>query len=88
MSVTLSPDDRKTAIASIERFCAKQLDFEASQIQATELLDFFLKEIAPSVSNAAISQAQAFLRDRVADLEGVCYEPEFTYWPKPTQRRK
>jgi hypothetical protein len=29
------------------------------------------------------------MRDRVADLEGVCHEPEFAYWPKgPSVRRK
>lgn len=52
------------------------------------LLDFFLKEIAPTVYNGAISDAQTYLRDRVGDLEGACYEPEFAYWAKPTRRSR
>jgi len=26
-------------------------------------------------------------RDRVSDLEGACYAPEFGYWPKATTRK-
>ena len=52
------------------------------------LLGFVLKEIGPSIYNAAIGDAQAFLRDRLADLEATCYEPEFTYWPKGSVRRR
>jgi hypothetical protein len=32
--------------------------------------------------------AQVFLRDRLADLEATCYEPEFVYWPKPSSVRR
>lgn len=46
------------------------------------LLAYFLKEIGPSVYNAGVADAQAFLRDRLADLDATCYEPEFVYWPK------
>ena len=68
MSIDLTAEDRRTAIASIARFCAEHLDLEASEIQGTLLLDFFLKEIGPSVYNRAIADAQVYLRDRVADL--------------------
>jgi uncharacterized protein (DUF2164 family) len=44
------------------------------------LLDFFVKEIGPSVYNRAIQDAQTYLQDRVADLEVVCFEKEFAYW--------
>ncbi|MBL8977562.1 MAG: DUF2164 family protein, partial [Gemmatimonadetes bacterium] len=47
-----------------------------------------LREIGPSIYNGAISDAQAFLRDRVADLEGTCSEPEFAYWPKGSSVRR
>jgi uncharacterized protein (DUF2164 family) len=57
------------------------------ELQSRLLLEFFLKEIGPSVYNAAIADAQTYLRDRVADLEGACYAPEFAYWPKGTSRK-
>jgi hypothetical protein len=49
-------------------------------------LEALLREIGPSIYNRAIGDAQVYLRDRVADLEGACYEKEFGYWPPPAQR--
>lgn len=90
MAITLSDDARKQALSSIRRYCAENLDLEleAGDLKIALLLDFFLKDIAPSVYNAAIVDAQVFLRDRLADLEATCYEPEFVYWPKPSSVRR
>lgn len=88
MTVALSAEARKQALSSIRRYCAENLEMEPGDLQAASLLDFFLKELAPSVYNAAIADAQAYLRDRLADLEGTCYEPEFVYWPKATSVRR
>jgi uncharacterized protein (DUF2164 family) len=88
MTVALSVEARKQALSSIRRYCAENLEMEAGDLQAASLLDFFLKELAPSVYNTAIADAQAYLCDRVADLEGTCYEPEFVYWPKATSVRR
>lgn len=88
MAVTLSADDRKQALASLGRYCRDELEVELSDIQLAGLLEFVLKEIAPSAYNQAIADAQAFLRDRLADLEATCYEPEFSFWPKGTSVRR
>jgi uncharacterized protein (DUF2164 family) len=87
MPITLSDDATAKAIASIKRYTGEQLDQEVGDLQARLLLEFVLKEIGPSVYNAAIADAQTYFRDRVADLEGACYEPEFTYWPGASVRR-
>ena len=87
MPVVLSDAAADQARASIRRYAAEHLDQEIGELQARLLLEFFLKEIAPSVYNAAIADAQTYLRDRVADLEGACYAPEFGYWPKRTNRK-
>lgn len=88
MAVTLSDDAQKQALASMVRFCDEELDVEISDIQAAQLLAFVLKEIGPSIYNVGVTDAQAFLRDRLADLEATCYEPEFTYWPKGSSVRR
>lgn len=88
MAVALADDARKQALSSLKRFCTEDLEVDVSDLQAFALLDFFLKEIGPSVYNAAVADAQVYLRDRVADLEGTCYEPEFTYWPKSSSVRR
>ena len=88
MAVTLTDDDRKQALASIQRYCDEELELEVSQVQAAQLLDYFLKEIAPSAYNAGVSAAQVFMRDRVADLEASVHEREFLYWPKGSSTRR
>ncbi|HEY2824302.1 MAG TPA: DUF2164 domain-containing protein [Gemmatimonadales bacterium] len=84
MAITLSPENTKLALGSIRRFVLEELELDVGDLKARLVLDFVLKEIAPSVYNGAIGDAQTYLRDRVADLEGACSEPEFGYWPKTT----
>jgi len=86
MALTLAPDAAKQAVASLRRFFAETWELEVGDLKAGLLLDYFLKEIAPCVYNRAIADAQVYLRDRLADLEGACYEKEFTYWPAPSHR--
>ena len=88
MPVTLPPEARTQALASLRRFCADELETDLSDIQLRALLEFVLKEIGPSVYNGAIADAQAFLRARLGDLEATCYEPEFSYWPKGSSVRR
>lgn len=80
MAITLPPETLKQLQASIKRYVAENLDEEIGDLKAGLLLDFVMKEIAPTVYNRAISDAQTYFQARVADLEGVCYEEEFGYW--------
>ena len=86
MAITLTPETTKQVVASIKRYAAEHLEQELGDLQAGLLLDFFLKEIGPSVYNRAIHDAQSYLHDRLSDVEGVCYEKEFSYWPERTSR--
>ena len=87
MPIVLSGTARKQSIASIKRYFVEELDQEIGDLKAGLLLEFILKEIGPSIYNAAIGDAQTYLRDRIADLEGVCSVPEFAYWPSSSVRR-
>jgi len=71
MSVQLSDEAQEQATASLQRFCTEELDVSLSGIQITMLLKFVLAEIAPSAYNAGVAAAEAFLRDRLADLEAT-----------------
>ena len=88
MAITLSPETTKQLHASIKRYFAEQLDQEIGDLKAGLLLDYCLKEIGPSIYNQAVADAQAYFQGRVADLEGVCYEKEFTYWVPPAAKAK
>lgn len=88
MAVTLNDEAQKQAVASIARFAADELEVELSGVQSMQLLKFFLAEIGPTIYNNGVADAQAFLRDRLADLEATCYEPEFAYWLKTSSVRR
>lgn len=87
MTITLGPEQKKQAIASIRRYFTENWEEDVGDLKAGLLLDYFLKEIGPVAYNRAIADAQVYLRDRVADLEGTCYAQEFTFWPPSSQRR-
>jgi uncharacterized protein (DUF2164 family) len=80
VAITISPETRKRLVASIKRYAAENLDGEIGDLQAGLLLDYCLQEIGPAVYNQAIADAQSYFTGRVADLEGVCHEPEVPYW--------
>ena len=88
MAITLGPDAKKQAVASIKHYVEKNLDQAIGDLQAGLLLDYFLKELAPSVYNQAIQDAQRYFQERASDLEGVCFEREFGYWEGAQRPRR
>lgn len=87
MTISLPDTARKQSIASIKRYFVEELDQDIGELKAGLLLDFMLKEIAPTIYNSAITDAQTYLRDRLVDLEGACSVAEFAYWPSSSVRR-
>lgn len=86
MALQLSNDNTKRALASIKQFSAEHLDDEIGDLKAQLVLEFFLKELAPTIYNQAIGDAQKYLQERVMDLEGVCHQHEFGYWAGGKER--
>lgn len=82
MTIEISPDATKAAIASIQRYFDESMDEEIGSLAAGALLGFFLKEIGPAVYNKAVADAQARLQARVMELDVEVYEEEFQYWAK------
>ncbi|NIM49267.1 MAG: DUF2164 family protein [Gemmatimonadales bacterium] len=80
MTIKLSDEAKKQLISSIRRYFVENLEQEIGDLKADLLLDYFLKELGPTVYNKAISDAQAYFQEKTADLDGSCYEPELTYW--------
>jgi uncharacterized protein (DUF2164 family) len=88
MSIMLPPDTRTRLIASLKQYAAEHLDEEIGDLKATLLLDFCLAEIGAVVYNQAIADAQAYFQERTTDLDGVCHQPEFTFWQPPPGRSR
>ena len=87
MSIELPDDTATRAVASIKRYVSEELDHDIGDLKAQLFLQFILKEIAPSVYNGALADAQVYLHERVSDLEGACGAAEFGYWPPSVVRR-
>ena len=82
MAIKLSKETEKLAVASIRRFFIEEMEDGIGELKAKLLLDFFLSELAPSVYNQAITDAQAHAQNMVTDMNGACYEDEFGFWKK------
>ncbi|MEL6910462.1 MAG: DUF2164 domain-containing protein [Cyanobacteria bacterium J06643_13] len=80
MTIKLKKQIRQKSIESIKRYFEEELGEEIGDLKASRLLNFCLQEICPSVYNQAIADARSYISERVEDLDGTCYEPEFDYW--------
>jgi uncharacterized protein (DUF2164 family) len=87
MAITLPQDTTRQLLVSIKRYVAENLEQDIGDLKAGLLLDYMLKEIGPVIYNGAIADAQSYFQARVGDLEGVCYEPELTYWAQASGGR-
>ena len=87
MTMEISAEASKAAIASIQRYFSENLDEEIGNLAAGALLGFFLKEIGPLVYNQAVADAQARMQARIAELDVEVYEEAFQFWTKPPRRR-
>jgi uncharacterized protein (DUF2164 family) len=88
MTIEISKDARKQAIASIERYFHENMEEPIGNIAAGALLGFFLEEIGPLVYNQAVAQAQERLQMRVSELDIELHEDEFQYWSKFERQQK
>jgi len=82
MAIKLSPESSARFIASIKRYVAESMDDEIGDLKASLLLEFFVREIGPTIYNTAVVDAQTRLQDAVMDLDGSCHEPDPGYWTK------
>jgi uncharacterized protein (DUF2164 family) len=86
MAIKLPDETTVKITASIKRYVSEELEQDIGDLKAGLLLDYVLREIGPSVYNQAIADAQAYLQERVADMDGVCFERELSYWVQPPSR--
>ncbi len=82
-AIKISDEAKKQALASIRRYFDDTMDEAIGDLKADLLLDFFLREIGPTIYNQAIADARGFFEERAADLDGICYQAEFPYWTTP-----
>ena len=82
--IELPKPSHAQAVASVERYCrehlADYLDHPIGNVAAAGLLNFFLREVGPSIYNLAITQAQERIQAQAQELDIELHEAEFGYW--------
>jgi uncharacterized protein (DUF2164 family) len=82
MAIELAVEQRKEAIASIERYFRENMDEKIGNVAASALLGYFLEELGPLVYNQAVADVQERLQARVMEVDIEVHEDEFQYWRK------
>ena len=80
MAIELQKETQQQLISSIKQFFNEHMDAEIGDLKARLVLDFCVREIGPSIYNQAIADAQQYMNERVADLDGARFEDEFGFW--------
>ena len=86
MSIEISSEVSKAAIASIQRYFQENRDEPIGGLEAGALLSFFLKEIGPVIYNQGVADAQQRLHERVAEIDVEVYEEAFSYWASQSRK--
>jgi len=79
VAVQLSKETEKDVTSSLREFLLTELEVEVGNLQAGQLLGFFLSEVAPTIYNQAIADAGRYLHEKMTELPAICYEPEFQH---------
>ena len=88
MTIELSKEARKEAVASIERYFQENMEERIGNIAAAGLLNFFLEEIGPVVFNKAVAEVQERLQVRLSEIDLEVHEDEFQYWRRQDKLKR
>ncbi|MBL8350313.1 MAG: DUF2164 domain-containing protein [Burkholderiaceae bacterium] len=88
MAIELPRELRAQMVASIERWFEDERGERIGNIAAGALLGFFMDEVAPTIYNRGVADAQERLLQRVTELDIEVHEDEFQYWRKREPQAK
>ncbi|MHC4989504.1 MAG: DUF2164 domain-containing protein [Planctomycetota bacterium] len=74
MAITIAPESKQRIFASMQAYCREHLDCDPGLLQTEELYEFFVGLIGATVYNQAVGDTQAWLQQRLLDLEGDLHE--------------
>ena len=76
MRIRLSEERRGDLLDSFGKFYRGEFDEELSDYRAQKILTFFVRSLGPPIYNQAISDARAFMFEKLEDLDAEFYEPD------------
>ena len=88
MTIELSKEAHKEAVASIERYFRESMEEKIGNLTAASLLHFLVEEIGPCIYNKPVADVQERLQARIMEVDTEVYAEEFQYWPKHERQKK
>ncbi len=88
MTISISKEDRKQVVESLQRYFDENMDEPLGNLPAESLLDFIASEIGPLMYNQAVRDVQERLQARIAELDIDVHEDEFQYWRAASRGRR
>jgi uncharacterized protein (DUF2164 family) len=87
MTIELSKEAKQTALASLQKYFAENLEQSLGNLAGNALLTFIVEEIGPSLYNQGVADAQQRMQERLSELDYEVQADEFPYWRKAKGRR-
>lgn len=67
-NVKISKERREEMKSKIINYFLKERDEDLGELASELILDFFIKELGPSIYNQGVEDAQIYMRDKLDDL--------------------
>ena len=76
MEIKLSEDRLKVVTEKVQSYFRNEHEEAIGELKAEMIVEFFIKELGPKIYNQAIDDANAFIHEKLIDLDGILYIPE------------
>ncbi len=76
MKIELSEDRFRVLTEKVQVYFRKEHEESIGKLKAELITEFFIQELGPQIYNQALNDAQAFMQDKLIDLEGTLYRAE------------
>ena len=76
MEIKLSEDRLKIITGEVQSYFRNEHEEIIGELKAEMLIEFFIQKLGPKIYNQAIDDANAFIHDKLIDLDGILYIPE------------
>jgi uncharacterized protein (DUF2164 family) len=76
MKIELSETRRQDLLKVLHGFFRNEFDEDLSPYRSQRILDFFIEALGPPLYNQAITDARAFMAQKLDDLDAEFYFPD------------
>lgn len=76
MEIKLSDARKKVMVEEVQSYFRNEHDESIGDLKAEMIVEFFIEKLGPKIYNQAIDDANAFIQEKLIDLEGILYIPE------------